>query len=145
MRTCQSDTTWSGGDVTCLGEMLYSVLNMINYIDCILIDVVVTVRLLQDIQYTYLIGTCYSFYYSPTAICPDLPPLSNGGPINYSPSTTPRLEGATATYSCTDGYQLSSNTTRTCEDSVTGGRWNGMEPTCLGMRVLSCNFFLMPW
>ena len=24
VRTCQSDTTWSGGDVTCLGEMLYS-------------------------------------------------------------------------------------------------------------------------
>ena len=24
VRTCQSDTTWSGRDVTCLGEMLYS-------------------------------------------------------------------------------------------------------------------------
>ena len=24
VRTCQSDTTWSGGDVTCLGEMLCS-------------------------------------------------------------------------------------------------------------------------
>ena len=85
----------------------------------------------------YLIGTCYSCYYFPTAICSDLPPLINGGSINYSPSTTPRLEGATATYSCTDGYQLSSDTTRTCEDSVTGGRWNGMEPTCLGMLFYS--------
>ena len=85
----------------------------------------------------YLIGTCYSCYYFPTAICPDLPTLSNGGSINYSPSTTPRLEGATATYSCTDGYQLSSDITRTCEDSVIGGRWNGMEPTCLGMVFFS--------
>ena len=69
------------------------------------------------------------------AICSDLPPLTNGV-INYSPSTTPRLEGATATYSCASGYQLSSDTlVRTCEDSGTGGRWNGpgMEPTCLGM------------
>ena len=102
----------------------------------------VTVILLQDIQYMYLIGTCYSCYYFPTAICPDLPPLTNGGSINYSPSTTPRLEGATATYSCADGYQLSSDTlVRTCEDSGTGGRWNGpgMEPTCLGMRVLRFN------
>ena len=87
----------------------------------------------------YLIGTCYSCYYFPTAICSDLPPLTNGGSINYSPSTTLRLKGATATYSCASGYQLSSDITRTCEDSVIGGRWNGMEPTCLGMLIL------MPW
>ena len=72
-------------------------------------------------------------------MCPDLPSLTNGV-IGYSPSTTPRLEGATATYSCADGYQLSSDITRTCVDSGTGGTWNGMEPICLGMRF-SINLF----
>ena len=67
----------------------------------------------------------------PTAICPDLT-LSNGF-ISYSPATFPRLEGTTATHSCTTtGYQLSSSTTtRTCQSNR---RWSGSSLiSCEGM------------
>ncbi len=61
-----------------------------------------------------------------TAICPDLT-LSNGL-INYTPTSTPRLEGATATHSCDTGYTLSSSTpTRTCQSDRT---WSGSSLTC---------------
>ncbi len=63
----------------------------------------------------------------PTAICPGLT-LTNGF-IGYSPISTPILEGAIATHSCTTtGYQLSSSTTtRTCQSNR---MWSGDVITC---------------
>ena len=66
--------------------------------------------------------------------CTDLPSISNGV-ITYSPTTSPRLEGTTATYSCTDGYELTGGSTRMCVDSGSMGDWNGMEPTCTGIKI----------
>ncbi len=62
-----------------------------------------------------------------TAICPDLPALANGM-ISYSPTSSPRLEGAMATQSCVTGYRvLSGGVTRTCQSVKT---WNGSSLTC---------------
>ena len=69
------------------------------------------------------------------AMCPDLRPPTNGA-IDFSPSITSKLEGAIATYSCADGYLLFGDVTRTCEDSGTGGKWNGMETACLGILYM---------
>ncbi len=68
----------------------------------------------------------------PTAICPGLT-LTNGF-IGYSPISTPILEGAIATHSCTTtGYQLSSSTTtRTCQSDRT---WSGISLICEGISL----------
>ena len=67
----------------------------------------------------------------PTVSCTDLPSISNGV-ITYSPTTSPRLEGAVATYSCNTDYTVVGVDMRTCVDSGTGRDWNGMEPVCTG-------------
>ncbi|XP_064386156.1 uncharacterized protein LOC135334774 isoform X2 [Halichondria panicea] len=61
-----------------------------------------------------------------TALCDDLIVLANGV-ISYSPATTPRLEGAMATHSCTEGYGLSGGMERTCQSDRT---WSGVIITC---------------
>ena len=50
------------------------------------------------------------------------PPLN--GQISYVGGTT---FGATATYSCNEGYDLDGEGIRICESL---GEWSGMEPTC---------------
>ncbi len=35
--------------------------------------------------------------------------------------------GSTATYTCTEGYTLTGEATRTCQSN---GMWSGSEPTC---------------
>ncbi len=60
-------------------------------------------------------------------LCPELT-LSNGG-IVYNPATTPRLEGAMATHSCTTGYHMTGLIVRMC--TATG--WStGDDPVCAG-------------
>ena len=61
-----------------------------------------------------------------TAVCPDLPTLTNGV-INYSPSTTLKLQGNVATHSCDVGYGLSGGSVRTCRSDRT---WSGGVITC---------------
>ncbi|XP_064386134.1 mucin-2-like isoform X4 [Halichondria panicea] len=58
--------------------------------------------------------------------CPDLTLPANGG-ITYNPTTTPRADGSTATYTCTTGYQMTGLMVRMC--SVSG--WStGDDPVC---------------
>ena len=61
-----------------------------------------------------------------TAIC-DILTVPDNGVISYSPDTTPRLDGAVATYSCDEGYRVSSGPDRDCG---TSGEWSGMSITC---------------
>ncbi len=64
---------------------------------------------------------------TPTAICPELPTLTNGM-ISYSPNNVMiRRDGAIATHSCDTGYTLSGGQTRTCQEN---GDWSGSEPAC---------------
>ena len=63
-----------------------------------------------------------------TATCTDLTLLSNGA-ITYSPTSSPRPQGATATHSCNNGYVLSGGTVnpRVCQSDRT---WSGGRITC---------------
>ena len=67
----------------------------------------------------------------PAVSCTDLPSINNGV-ITYSPTTSSRLEGAVATYSCDTGYTVVGDGMRICVDGGSGGDWNGMEPICTG-------------
>ena len=58
-----------------------------------------------------------------TAIeCERLPDIENGRVI-----LSGTIVGSTATYSCSSGYILVGDRTRTCQSS---GRWSGSEPFC---------------
>ena len=78
-----------------------------------------------------------------TATCDDLS-ITNGV-ITYSPNSSPRLEGATATHTCNTGYELSGGTVnpRVCQSDRT---WSGEDITCtskvLDMTLLSYLFLL---
>ena len=65
--------------------------------------------------------------YVHAAICSNLTVLN--GVINYSPDTTHRLEGTSATHSCDVGYGLSGEAERTCQSDRT---WSGGKITCEG-------------
>ena len=71
-----------------------------------------------------------------TAItCPTLSSIPNGRVVFSTASPLPY--GAIATYSCTEGYGLSGgDTVRTCggDGSSPFGTWNGMVPTCEGLK-----------
>ena len=64
----------------------------------------------------------------PPTTCPDLTVPTNGV-IIYSPTTTPRLEGAVATQICLNGYgpSTTSTATRVC---LSNGSWSGADLTC---------------
>ena len=76
----------------------------------------------------------------PTALCDDLIVLANGV-ISYSPATTPRLEGAMATHSCTEGYGLSGGMERTCQSDRT---WSGVIITCQQCKLVCSSFHHHP-
>ncbi len=60
--------------------------------------------------------------------CHHLPPLPNGD-ISYSFDGFPlRPYGTVATYTCNQGYNLSGDKNRTCNNS----EWLGPMPTCKG-------------
>ena len=74
------------------------------------------------------------YVINPTVPCTDLPVITNGE-ITYSPTTSPRLEGALAIYSCNTGYTVNGNRLRTCVDNGSGADWNGIEPVCTGKLI----------
>ena len=66
--------------------------------------------------------------------CADLPDITNGE-VSFSSSIN--FPGSTATYTCTVGYTLVGNATRTCLES---GEWSGVEPLCTGecLSIIGC-------
>ena len=75
-----------------------------------------------------------------TAICEELT-LSNGAVV-YNPSTTPRLEGAVAIFSCNTGYRPSSTNTRTCQSD---GSWSEETVTCESELLYCCLKAIVSW
>ncbi len=75
------------------------------------------------------VGFFIVLYYSVlTAICPDI--SCPNGMIVYNPSTTPRLEGTTATHTCNTGYRPDPGETlivRTCQSN---GEWTITDRVC---------------
>ena len=51
------------------------------------------------------------------------------GEVNHTAGTT---FGQTATYSCNTGYNLTGDSTRTCQAT---GEWSGSAPTCESMLL----------
>ncbi|XP_064386504.1 sushi, von Willebrand factor type A, EGF and pentraxin domain-containing protein 1-like [Halichondria panicea] len=137
-RTCQSTRMWSGSSLIC------------NPVSCGSPPTITNGMMISSTgttfgeTATYTCSTGYqrsgsatitcqasgSWSTAPvcTAICDDLPALANGI-IVYNPTSTPRLQGTTATHFCTvAGYQLSSSTTtRTCQSNRT---WSGSPIAC---------------
>ncbi len=61
-------------------------------------------------------------------MCDPLPDIANGRVV-----LSGTFIGATATYSCNDGYILVGNAQRTCSSS---GQWSGKEPSCRSELLL---------
>ncbi len=98
-RTCGAGGVWSGTDPTCECDSIQWIVNVTLY-----------------------------YYFVAVPACPDLTLPANGG-ITYNPTTTPRADGSTATYTCTTGYQVTGLMVRMC--SVSG--WStGDDPVCTG-------------
>ena len=73
--------------------------------------------------------TCY--YYSYSVIDCGLLPLLSEGQIAYTPGVVTGLEtglNAMASYSCSEGYNLVGDMTRTCQAN---SQWDGAETTCM--------------
>ena len=68
-----------------------------------------------------VLSVCATLYY--VVDCGNLT-----DPVNGNVMVSGTLEGDTAEYSCTEGYELNENATRTCESN---GTWSGEEPTCI--------------
>ena len=60
--------------------------------------------------------------------CGNLTDPANGSVTHTSGTTF----GETATYSCNTGYNLTRDSTRTCQAT---GQWSGNAPTCEGMLL----------
>ena len=71
-----------------------------------------------------------------TAVCDELPAISNGGVSYAQTDLTPEFGvGTVATYSCNEGYQLITNPgdeMRMCVDGGdgNGGEFDGAQPSC---------------
>ncbi len=73
-------------------------------------------------------------YIFRTVACPDV--SYPNGMIVYNPSTSPRLEGTTATHTCNTGYRPHSGETifvRTCQSN---GHWDISDRVCVGTLLL---------
>ena len=104
MRTCQPNGMWSGSEALCIG--IYNYYN--TSIPC---------------HHNHTIILC-------TATCPELQNPANG----MVTTTSRRLSGSTATYTCNPGFELLDETpgsdTSTCRPD---GTWSGFETQCVGM------------
>ena len=69
-----------------------------------------------------------------TVPCPVLSTPDSGG-VSYSNSITeaPIPTNIVATYSCSSGYSLVGDSTRTCQS---GGTWTGSAPICQSKSLL---------
>ncbi len=63
------------------------------------------------------------------ALCDDIT-LTNGM-VTYDPTSSPRLEGTTATHNCNGGNVLSGERERMCQSNRT---WSGENVTCNGIK-----------
>uniref|UniRef100_H2Y8B7 Sushi domain-containing protein n=1 Tax=Ciona savignyi TaxID=51511 RepID=H2Y8B7_CIOSA len=66
-----------------------------------------------------------------TAGCPSPPSVSNG---QFTPSSTTFSIGATVTYACSAGFQISGSSILTCTSS---GTWSGPGPSCIAPPALT--------
>ena len=64
-------------------------------------------------------------YVSYIGLCPELTNPANGSVLTHD-----NTQDSTATYTCNTGYQLTGNSTRTCQFD---GTWSGSSPTCTRM------------
>ena len=71
-------------------------------------------------------------------MCTELTEPMNGQ-IDYSTDSVAPFEfGTVATYTCSQGYELDGNPTRTCGGDGTSpnGTWSGSSPACVGQYHL---------
>ena len=82
-------------------------------------------------MYFAIVTRAHSLCLSPPGVCPELPPLVNGT-ISYTGDTIPPFDpNTTATFSCNEGFVLSSNANRVCLDNGNGNAlWSGESPVC---------------
>ncbi len=70
----------------------------------------------------------FIFSVATSTVCSDLSSLNNGEPVSYNAGTVDsRPVSTVATYTCTSGYMLNGEATRTCQST---GVWDGSEPSC---------------
>ena len=65
-------------------------------------------------------------------------PLLSKGRVAYTTGVVTGLEtglNAMASYSCSEGYNLVGDMTRTCQAN---GQWDGGEPTCMCEYIVYC-------
>ncbi|XP_064386119.1 sushi, von Willebrand factor type A, EGF and pentraxin domain-containing protein 1-like isoform X4 [Halichondria panicea] len=125
-RTCQSDTTWSGGDIVCQDTSPIPVGTVATH------TCNATFVLSGDATRTCTDSASGGMWSGPilTCIgtCEDLPSITNGV-IAYSLTSPPRTDGSTATYSCGMMMELMviGSSVRTCESDR---NWTEAEPFC---------------
>ena len=118
------------------------ILNVVPRRNVIVLTPVITVRIIGvgTIQTHTQTHTDYTHMHTPTHTtlhfiqqndvsllsggCPTLPPIDNGDVVVSGLST-----GDTATYTCSSGYQLEGEPTRTCQAN---GLWSSTAPICIG-------------
>ncbi len=85
----------------------------------------------RSIMFWYkLINMCPNLSCNLIALCDDIT-LTNGR-VTYDPTSSPRLEGTTATYNCNSGYVHSGERQRICQSDR---MWSGDTVTCNGKKT----------
>ena len=74
----------------------------------------------------------YIYTFCTAVMCSVLTSPENGMIAYSSDITAPYDHGTVATYSCSTGFGLTGEATRTCTDGdgSTAGVWSGAAPTC---------------
>ncbi len=109
-RTCQANGMWSSTAPTCASKQSTS------------LDWLVTLIMLK--KFDQLVQLFL------TVACPDI--TYPNGMIVYNPSTTPRLEGTTATHTCNTGYSPAPGETMNVRRCQSNGEWTITDRVCVG-------------